>query len=108
LGGFVAAGHDGGQIFGEGGNHGSIVLGGHSTHKYGIEVIDVCHKYLLHGFDGADKECAQEVGVHFACVEVGNGAKQNMSWEAQISSSGWRLLMLRRAWMMAGCMIWVD
>ncbi len=44
-------------------------------HKYGIEVIDVRHKYVLHGFEGADKECAWEVGVHCACVEVGKGGR---------------------------------
>ncbi len=63
------------RIFGEGGNHGSIVLGGHSVHKYGVEVIDVRNKYLLHGFEGADREHAQEVGVHCACVKVDKGGK---------------------------------
>ncbi len=29
--------------------------------KYGIEVINVCNKDVLHGFEGADGECAQEI-----------------------------------------------
>ncbi len=74
-GGLVAAGCEGGKNFGEGGNHGSIVLGGHSRHTDGIEVVDVRHKYVLHGFEEVDGECAQEVGVHCACVEVGEGSK---------------------------------
>ncbi len=44
-------------------------------HKYGIEVVDVCNKYVLHGFEGADRECDQEVGVHCACVKGSKGGK---------------------------------
>ncbi len=44
-------------------------------HKYGIEVVDVCNKYVLLGFEGADRECTQEVGVHCACVKDGKGSK---------------------------------
>ncbi len=44
-------GCEGGKNFGESCNHGSIVLGGHSMHKYGVEVVDVCSKYELHGFE---------------------------------------------------------
>ncbi len=44
-------------------------------HKYGVEVVDVRNKYVLHGFEEADRECAQEVGVHCACVKVGKGGK---------------------------------
>ncbi len=69
----------GGNNLGESGNHGSIVLGGHSTHKYGIEVADVRNEYILHGFEGLDGECTQEVGVHCACVKVSKGGKKNMS-----------------------------
>ncbi len=65
----------GGKNFGEGGNHRSIVLGGHSTHKYGIEVVDVHHKYVLHEFEGADRERAREVDVYCACVKVSKGGK---------------------------------
>ncbi len=36
-------------------------------HKYGVEVVDVCNKYVLHGFERADRERPQEVGVHCAC-----------------------------------------
>ncbi len=43
--------------FGESGNHGSVVLGGYSMNKYGIEIVDVCNKYVLHGFEGVDGEC---------------------------------------------------
>ncbi len=42
-------------------------------HKDGVEVVEVCHKYVLHGFEGADKELTREVGVHCVCVEVGKG-----------------------------------
>ncbi len=44
-------------------------------HKYGVEVVDVCHKYALHGFEGVDRERAREVGIHCASVEVGKGSK---------------------------------
>ncbi len=77
-------------------------------HKYSVEVIDVCSKYELHGFEGADREHAREVGVHYACVKVGKGSETNMSLAAQISSSGCRLLTSHQAWSMAGCMVWVD
>jgi hypothetical protein len=70
-----AAGCKGGKNFGEGGSHGSIILGGHSTNKDGMEVIDVRYEYLLHGFEGVDGECTQEVSVNCACVEVGKGGK---------------------------------
>ncbi len=65
----------GGTNFGEGSNHGSIVHGGHSTHKYGVEVVDAHHEYVLHGFKGADGEGTQEFGVNCACVKVGKGGK---------------------------------
>jgi hypothetical protein len=42
--------------FGESGNHGSVVLGGHSMNKYGIKIVDVCNKYVLHGFEGVDRD----------------------------------------------------
>ncbi len=41
-------------------------------------------------------------------LRLANAAKQNMSWAAQISLSSCRLLTLRQAWMMAGCMVRVD
>jgi hypothetical protein len=53
----------------------ALFLEGISHTRMGIEVIDVCHKYVLHGFAGADEERAQEVDVHCACVEVGKGGK---------------------------------
>jgi hypothetical protein len=68
-------GCEGGKNLGESSNHGSIVLGGHSTHKFGIEVVDVRNKYVLHGFEGADRERAQEIGVHCACIKVSKGGK---------------------------------
>ena len=72
---YCSAGCKGGENIGEGGNHGSIVLGGHSTNKNGVEVINVCNKDVLHGFKGGDGECVREVGVYCACVEVGKGSK---------------------------------
>ncbi len=75
-GGLLAAGCEGGKNFGECGNHGSIFPGGeHSTHKDGIEIVDVRHEYVLHGFEGADGEQAWEVDVHCACVEVSKGGE---------------------------------
>ncbi len=44
-------------------------------HKDGVEVVDVHQEYALHGFGGADRERAREVGVHCACVKVGKGGK---------------------------------
>ncbi len=44
-------------------------------HKDGSEVIDVCHKYVLHGFEGAEGERVRKVSVHCACVEVGKGGE---------------------------------
>ena len=32
----------------EGGNHRSIILGWHGMDKDGIEVINICHKHILH------------------------------------------------------------
>ncbi len=40
-----------------------------------VEVVDVRNEYVLHGFEGADRECAPEFGVHYACVKVGKGGK---------------------------------
>ncbi len=74
-GGFVAAGCEGGKNFGESSNHCSVVLGGHSMHKYGVEFKDICNEYVLHRFEEADRERAREVGVHCACVKVGKGSK---------------------------------
>ncbi len=50
----MAAGCEGGKNFCEGGNLGNVVLGGHSMHNDGVEVVDLCHKYVLHEFEGAD------------------------------------------------------
>ncbi len=66
----------GGKNIGEGGNHGSIVLGGHSTHKDGVELIHVCSEDVLHEFEGADGEHARDISVHCACVEVSKGSKK--------------------------------
>ncbi len=71
----VSVGCKGGKNIGEGSNHGSVVHGGHSTNKDGIEVINVCNKDVLHGFERADGERTWEVGVHCACVEVVKGSK---------------------------------
>ena len=44
-------------------------------HKDGVEVIDVHHEYVLHGFEGVDGERARKVGVYCAYVEVGKGGE---------------------------------
>jgi hypothetical protein len=44
-------------------------------HKDGVEVINVHHKNVLHGFEGADREHNQEVGLYCACVEISKGSK---------------------------------
>jgi hypothetical protein len=89
-------------------NDGSVILGGHSTYKDGIEVIVVCHKYTLHGFEGADGEYAGRLVYIVPVLRLARATKQNLSWAAQISSASWRLSTSRRAWMMAGCMVHVD
>jgi hypothetical protein len=83
-GGLVSTGCKGGKNFGEGSNHSSIVLGGHSRNKDDIEVIDVCQKYVLHGFERVDGEHAREVS---AVLRLARVAKQNISWAAQILQS---------------------
>ncbi len=67
-------GSKGGKNIAEGGNHGIIVLGGHSANKDGSEVINVCNNVALHGFEGADGERTWEASVHCSCVEVGKGS----------------------------------
>jgi hypothetical protein len=84
------------------------IFGWHSMHKYGVEIVDVCNKYVLHGFEGADGECTREVGVHCTCFRLARAAKQNMSWAAQISLPDCRLLTSCRALTMAGYMVPVD
>jgi hypothetical protein len=51
----------------------ALFFGGHSTNKDGVEVINVCIKDVLHGFEGEDREHTHKVGVYCACVEVGKG-----------------------------------
>ncbi len=41
--GLVSTSCEVGENIGEGGNHGSIVLGWHSANKDGVEVINVCN-----------------------------------------------------------------
>jgi hypothetical protein len=44
----VSSGVEGREDVGKGGNHRSIVLGGHGADKDSIEVINIGHKYVLH------------------------------------------------------------
>ncbi len=68
-------GCEGGKNFGESGNHGSFVLGGYSTHKYGVEVVDVSNKYVLHGFEGAGGNRAWEVGLIVHVLRLATAVK---------------------------------
>ncbi len=82
-----------------------IILGGDSANKDGIEVINVCNKDVQHELEGAEGESTPGWLVDIVSVlRLARVAKQNKSWAAQISLAGWRLLMSRRAWMMASCM----
>ena len=69
--GVIIAGGKGGKDVSEGGDHGAIILGGHCTHKDGIEVVDICHKNILHRPEGADGKGTGKIGVHGARREVG-------------------------------------
>ncbi len=52
-GGSIAVHSKGREDVREGCNHGSIVLGGHCTHKDCVEVVDVGNKDVLHILEGA-------------------------------------------------------
>jgi hypothetical protein len=90
------------------GNRGSVVLGGHSTHKDGIEV----KMYPTNIYCMELKECmgnARRRLVYIVLVlSLARAAKQIMSWAAQISLSSCRLLTSHWALTMAGCMVQVD
>ncbi len=45
-------------------NHGTIGFGRHGTDKDGIQVINVCHKHILHVAEGLHREGTGVVGVH--------------------------------------------
>ncbi len=51
-------GSEGSKNICKGGNHGSIILGGHSANKDDVAVINACNKDVLHGLEGADGERA--------------------------------------------------
>ncbi len=80
----------GGEDVGESHNHSNVVLGGHCMHKDCVEVIDVGNKDVLHILEGACSECAREVYVHCARVEIGQGCKTEHIRATQISSVGMR------------------
>ena len=46
--GVIVAGGESGKDVGEGVDHGAISLGGHGAHEDGVEVVNVCHKNVLH------------------------------------------------------------
>ena len=71
--GVIIAGGKGGEDVSEGGDHGTIIFGGHRAHKDGIEVVDIRHKNILHRPEGADGKSPRKIGVHGARSEVGKG-----------------------------------
>jgi hypothetical protein len=77
-------------------------------HKYGIEVTDVCHKYVLHDLKEWTGNAPRRSVYIVPVLRPARVVKQNMSWVVQISSSSCRMSTSRWAWMMAGCMVWVD
>jgi hypothetical protein len=51
-------------------NHGTIGFGGHGVDNDRIQVIDVCHKHILHVVEGLYREGTSAVGVHLPGVQV--------------------------------------
>ncbi len=90
-GGSIAVRSKGGEDVGEGRNHGSVVLGGHCTHKDCIEVVDVGNKNVLYIFlkERTGNAPVRSVYIVPMCRSA-RAAKQNISWAMQISSVGMR------------------
>ncbi len=55
-----------GEDLGEGSNHGGVSAGRHWSDNDGVEVIDICHKDVLHVLEGPDGEGLGEVSVRCA------------------------------------------
>ncbi len=49
-------------------NHGTIGFGRHGVDKDSIQVVDVCHKQILHVAEGLYKEGTGAIGVHHPIV----------------------------------------
>ncbi len=82
----------------ESSNHGSVVLGWHGVHKDDIQVIDVCHKHILHVVEQ----------LHQEVCKFASAAKQNTSWAEQSSSVGCRWSTLLQTFWIAGWLVHVD
>ncbi len=78
MGGLVSEGCKGGKNIGEGTNHGSIILGGLSVDKDGVEVINVCNKDVLHGLEGALGNASGRLVYIVPMLRWARAAKQNM------------------------------
>ncbi len=59
-----------GDDFGECLYHGSIGVKRHGPDDDCMKVIDVSNKYVLHTFEGVDREGAGDVGIHGACYGI--------------------------------------
>jgi hypothetical protein len=49
-------------------NHGTIGFARHGVDKDGIQVVDICHKHILHVAEGLHGEGTGAIGVH--CLDV--------------------------------------
>ena len=100
--GVIVTGGESGEDVGEGVDHGAIILGGHGAYEDGVEVVNVCHKNVLHRLEGADGGGARKIGIHCTMVRSARAAKQKTSWVVHISSVGISSPTWRRALRMAG------
>ena len=73
--GVIVTGGESGEDVGEGVDHGAIILGGHGAHEDGVEVVNVCHKNVLHRSEGADGEGARKIGIHCTGGEISEGGE---------------------------------
>jgi hypothetical protein len=62
--GWIPAGIEIGKYVRECCNHGTIGFGWHGADKDGIQVVDVCHKHILHVAEGSYRESTGAVGLH--------------------------------------------
>ncbi len=71
-------------------NHGTIGFGRHGTDKDGIQVVDVCHKHILHVAEDCTGKALEQLLYIIPVCKSGNVMKQNMLWVEHTSLVGWR------------------
>jgi hypothetical protein len=86
--GLVVAHAEDGKYPREGGDEQGVGAAWHGLHDKGVDVVDVCHKNILHIYKRLDRESTREVGVHGPCGCVCKGSEQNMSCIVQASCVG--------------------